>query len=116
MSDKTKSELLQTIRQNSDDAEDQGIHSLIKTGKDGANHFYLVITTNRYEGRDMLNMRYFKYIPKHNSGTWMKNGINMRFDDALPAAITQALDGVTERTIGFDRDEPTIYGLDDVDE
>lgn len=116
MSDKKTEALIRTIREKSEDADDQGIHSLIKTGEDAGSHYYLVVTTNRYEGRDMLNLRYFKYIPKHHGGTWMKNGINMRFDSALPDAIAQALDGVTERTLGFDRDEPEIITLDDVDE
>lgn len=113
MSDKLKTQVLQSIRDASDD-DAAGTHALIEMNPDeNGPKFYIVITTNTHEGRDYLNIRYFRYNQKYQTGTFLKNGINIRHEAGVTETLTEALEGVDERALGFERDEPSWYSIKD---
>lgn len=112
MSDKQKNDVLKAIRKASDD-EDAGIHSLIEMNPGESPKFYLAVMTSKFEGRNYMNLRYIRYNGAHDTASFLKNGINMRWEPGLADAIADALDGVNERTIGYERDEPKWVSIED---
>lgn len=115
MSDNLRNRVLRSIREESDGDDTPGTHALVEVN-DSHPRFYIVVTTAEHEGRDYVNVRYFRFNTKHDTGTFLKNGINMRHEHGLVDALTDALDGVDERTLGYERDEPEWYSINDVGE
>lgn len=118
MSDTTdtpeKTEVLARIHRECDD-EQRALH-VIHTGvaDDGLRAFYLVLTQDVHDGRQMWGLRFFAIgLADGIEDTWMRNGVQARNQRGILKRLSDAFI-MAHANYGQDRD-PTYVELD-VDE
>lgn len=93
-----------------DDEDDAVLHAVLPTGSQttdkGTVHYALAIVEKQHDGRTFLNERYVM-LPKGDSmsDTFMKNGINRRFNVDLADRLAQAYDDIDTRRETYDPDD-----------
>ena len=74
--------------------DDATLCGFVWTGKDSGVHYYLATTRDRYEGNEMLRVRYAALADEEwRDDTWLKNGISIRLTDGIEGPLAALLVG-----------------------